>query len=631
MSWKFDYVPPVFVILLIFLVFFIVRPKLYTRIDRGYIVLILTEIATLLFDVLSSYVDNHYREFAPAYLYALDGLFFVFFILSNFALYGFFSALYRIRKGTRRRLAVLNGVVVLLSVLFVCSAVRNGLLFYVAPDGSYHRGKLYGLIYVSALYFLFLISCLIIKKRARFSRIQNLSCAACVLILLFGCALREMFPEYMVMNLLFLFVTVILYVAFENPDIFIDGRTQLFNRPGFLNLLEERFEQNRRPAVLVIVIKSYNNKRIVYGTGLLDKALSRIGEFIRAAFPKNKAFYLRDGHFVILAEPGQDTEILRSAVAARFGRPWESDGTQIYLSVSFIELRPDLPAESFGEIVDCLRISYEGAETLADGGCMEIDRKSFEAIRRGSKVRKVLHRALENDEIEVYYQPIIDANTRKIVAAEALARLVDGELGVIPPAEFISVAEKNGNIEQLGEQVLRKVCLFLSRNDIQPLGIRWINVNLSPVQCQNLSLSETLTGITRAYSVDSDRIHLEITEESMIDPQVMNRQMRLLISDGYNFSLDDYGAGFSNIMRVKKYPFNNIKLDMQIVWDHFKEPDNILPGIINIFTDRGLSVTAEGVESGEMADALQKMGCTYLQGFYFSRPVPEDEFLAMLK
>ena len=116
----------------------------------------------------------------------------------------------------------------------------------------------------------------------------------------------------------------------------------------------------------------------------------------------------------------------------------------------------------------------------------------------------------------------------------------------------------------------------------------------------------------------------------MIDTNVLNRQMQLLISHGYDFSLDDYGSGFSNIMRVKHLPFNNIKIDMQIVWEHFKSPDTFLQSAITLFTERGLTVTAEGVETKEMADALEAMGCTYLQGYYFSKPVPAQKFLELI-
>ena len=107
--------------------------------------------------------------------------------------------------------------------------------------------------------------------------------------------------------------------------------------------------------------------------------------------------------------------------------------------------------------------------------------------------------------------------------------------------------------------------------------------------------------------------------------------MSILITNGYSFALDDFGSGFSNIARVKTLPFNNIKLDMSIVWDYFNAPDDMLPNIIKTFRSKGLTVTAEGVETKEMAEALEKMGCNFLQGYYFSKPVPTSKFEEVIK
>ena len=133
------------------------------------------------------------------------------------------------------------------------------------------------------------------------------------------------------------------------------------------------------------------------------------------------------------------------------------------------------------------------------------------------------------------------------------------------------------------------------------------------------------------YGVDPVRLHLEITEESMVDPEVLRGQMELLGQYGYTFALDDYGCGYANQFRIKAYPFSGIKLDMNTVLAHFKDPDTILPNTVKAFLGRGLTVTAEGVETEEMARQLTEMGCTYLQGYYFSKPVPADAFIEYVK
>ena len=225
----------------------------------------------------------------------------------------------------------------------------------------------------------------------------------------------------------------------------------------------------------------------------------------------------------------------------------------------------------------------------------------------------------------------MDSKSRKIVAAEALARLKDKDMGIIPPVEFIEMAEENGYIEKLGAQVLNKVCEFIEENNIEQYGIEWINVNLSPIQCQNKNLINEINEIINKHNVKESLIHFEITEESMIDKPTLKYQIASLLSNGYKISLDDFGTGFSNFYSIKAYDFSNIKLDMTLVNDHFLNKDNLLPGIIKIFKERDLSITAEGIETNEMADEFEQIGANYLQGYYCSKPIPIESFLKLLK
>ena len=129
------------------------------------------------------------------------------------------------------------------------------------------------------------------------------------------------------------------------------------------------------------------------------------------------------------------------------------------------------------------------------------------------------------------------------------------------------------------------------------------------------------------YNIPPEKIHLEITEEAMIDFDLLNKQMQIMTEAGFLFVLDDYGRGYSNVARMKKCPFTNIKLDMEFVWDYFKEKDKILPTLVQTIKQMGFTVTAEGIEDYDMAEAMKEVGCDYLQGFHFSRPLSVEDFL----
>ena len=133
--------------------------------------------------------------------------------------------------------------------------------------------------------------------------------------------------------------------------------------------------------------------------------------------------------------------------------------------------------------------------------------------------------------------------------------------------------------------------------------------------------------ILQEYRVSPELIHLEITEESMINYTKQERQIERLLNYGFQFALDDYGSGFSNLHQVKKFAFSNIKLDMKIVWDYVRDRDSLLPSLVQSFKQMGFSITAEGIETKEMAEAMAAIGVDYLQGFYYSRPLIVKEFI----
>lgn len=248
-------------------------------------------------------------------------------------------------------------------------------------------------------------------------------------------------------------------------------------------------------------------------------------------------------------------------------------------------------------------------------------------IRNNAQIKRAVEIAVEKNSVELFLQPVIDAQTHKLIGAEALARIRDEAGEIIPPFQFIPIAEKNGRINVLGEQMFEKTCKFISEHDIEGMGLRWINVNLSPIQFLRRDLKDRFSAILQKYKIPSGKIHLEITEESMIDFDLLQKQMQVMQESGFQFVLDDYGRGYSNVARMKKCPFINIKLDMEFVWDYFKCKDKILPTLVQTIKQMDFTVTAEGIENLDMAKVMKEIGCDYLQGFCFSKPIPAAEFL----
>jgi len=240
----------------------------------------------------------------------------------------------------------------------------------------------------------------------------------------------------------------------------------------------------------------------------------------------------------------------------------------------------------------------------------------------------ILDRGFTNNSYEVYYQPIFDLKNKRFNSAEALIRLKDEKYGYISPGVFIPYAEKNGTIHKIGMFVLEEVCKFISSEGFKKLGLDYIEVNLSSVQCLKNGFFTKVMSLIKKYGVNPDTINLEITETA--DPfseKIMNRNINKLKKEGFTFSLDDYGTGYSNLRRISLLPLNIIKIDKTFVDSMADEKmRGALIHTINMIKSLNVKIVVEGVETKEALDLFNECECEYIQGYYFSKPLPIDEF-----
>ncbi|MBO7702892.1 MAG: EAL domain-containing protein, partial [Solobacterium sp.] len=377
---------------------------------------------------------------------------------------------------------------------------------------------------------------------------------------------------------------------------------------------------------LGFVIHNYTDAREIYGTTQMDQGISLITEYLAYTFPKYYRFYLRNGCFALFGDETMDWDAIPKTIQERFQSHWKADEADLFLNISFVRVSSVSPHDDTDTIINRLYSAFNEAGRK-NGSDLVIDLDQIHDVDRQVDVKRTLEHCIEKDAVEIFLQPLIDSSNNEMVGAEVLARIRHEDGHIIPPGIFIPIAEQNGQINRLGAQVFEKACRFIHDGFLAETGMKWLNVNLSPVQCMKKDLAAEFGAILRKYDVGADQIRLEITEASMIDFSLLQRQITELRSNGFQFALDDYGSGYSNLTRVKHYPFINIKLDMEVVWDYIRDRDLLLPAIVSAFKQLKFSVTAEGIESADMADAMKDIGCDYLQGYYFSQPMPVEDFL----
>jgi EAL domain-containing protein (putative c-di-GMP-specific phosphodiesterase class I) len=233
-----------------------------------------------------------------------------------------------------------------------------------------------------------------------------------------------------------------------------------------------------------------------------------------------------------------------------------------------------------------------------------------------------------SDQLEVHYQPLLNAATQKIVGVEALLRWRHPANGLISPDVFIPIAEETGQIEAIGDFVLREAC-----NAAKLWPALSVAVNVSAIELRNPAFATKVAALLLETEIDPRRIELELTESALTDPNgIGDQNVRALRALGVRIALDDFGTGFSSLGRLQQLEVDRIKIDRSFVsgFGRLNGDEAIVQAIIELAKARGLRTTAEGVETVEQGTHLRSIGCDDLQGFLYCRPVTPSEITALL-
>jgi len=420
-----------------------------------------------------------------------------------------------------------------------------------------------------------------------------------------------------------------------------DALTGLANR----NLLNDRIAQALAQAradglmVGVLLLDLDRFKLINDGFGhspaneLLKSVAHRLNQSVRDT---DTVARLGGDEFVVVIgrlQSADDLSIVAGKILRSLNQPFIMEGKEIFVTASVgAALYPR--DGDHGEIllrnadVAMYRVKEHGRNNYRfyapEMTHMAIDRLDMEGN---------LRRALERDELQVYYQPLVDLRSGNIVGAEALVRWQHPRIGMIQPGEFIPLAEDTGLIIPLGQLVLRQVCGDICNWQAAGLPPVKISINLSARQFRQDDLSATIRNVLDETGVDGGRLAFELTE-SMVMHDVENTlaTLRELKKLGATISLDDFGTGYSSLSYLKRFPIDTLKIDRSFVRDIHQDKDDaaIAHAVIAMAHKLGIKVIAEGVETRDQLKLLSEFSCDEIQGYLFSRPVPVGEFSLML-
>ena len=390
--------------------------------------------------------------------------------------------------------------------------------------------------------------------------------------------------------------------------------------------------------VQIIVIRMMNCREIrnYLGDHRYNKYLSEIAGGIRAICRNRQyrveLYYERPGTVYLIADEG-DAENVGESLLTEVGdqiKRYADMGVRFEPRVCLIRCPDDL--QSVEDIVN-LGHKFHKIDSRKQTTFFASEIVHSHTFDIEAHIDEVLERAIRDHHIRMHYQPIYDVRSGCFHSAEALARIIDPEYGFISPAIFIPAAEALGFIIPIGDEVLDQVFRFISEHDMDALGLSYIEINLSVAQCMESGLPGKFRALQQKYGVDPGRINLEITETTFENiSEAVLENVNELIRMGYTFALDDYGIGYSSIQRVNHLPLKLIKIDKSTLDEVSSEEGRmILEYTVHMMQSIGKELVVEGAETRDVIGILEDMGCDYIQGFYFSRPLPVDEFIHFIE
>jgi len=541
-------------------------------------------------------------------------------VIYSFVLYTY--SRFTIKRGVSLKYAVLSAVPVLVVTILV---IMSGLLF-----GGTSNEVILTLCYViGALYAASaIVMTIAYNGRARKEVFMAMLAAQFIWLVVFLYQIARKGTQ--VSSLAIMATALITYMFIENPkELYEKNIPGVRNKDAFISMLAECFAQPGSFFIMSVIFVERNILFTDSAKRTLEEGMKEVAEF---AYSEHQLSAYYSG-WNTLSFITKKADVVEKFMAAING--YKGSGTANY-KLRFAVVEAPAVIKELDTAMQV--ISYVSGEYIYKYSSpnLVIDESIVDSMVYRNTIEDVVRQAVKDKSFEVYYQPILSVKEGSFSTAEALVRLKrkDGEK-YISPEDFIPIAERCGLVQEIDDMVFEKVCSFISRENILSYGIKRIEVNLSGNDVVDAYTHERLFRKMEKYKIPPNCINFEITDTSHITgDETFKENFKKMREQGFTFSMDDFGIGDSNILELLDMDYVLIKMDRTFIWNCLnpENPDklNVLKHTIDFMKKNGLQVLAEGVETLEQAKILVDNGVEYLQGFYYSRPVSESDYLEFL-
>lgn len=420
---------------------------------------------------------------------------------------------------------------------------------------------------------------------------------------------------------------------------FYDKLTKLPNGEYFKLKAEHILSKNSENTFLCIVFDICNFKLINdrFGSAIGDKVLCTVSNVIKEAlgvFPAGTSFLakLHSDTFVVLL-PANITDDYEKKTLELIDH--------IRLATDFIgEYKLDLSLgryftqenDTSDIVLERALTAHSHAKRVAPNQFVNYDSIFIRSLHRRADILNSFDDAIKNGEFQIYFQPQFSASTKEIRGAEILVRWIKDEKIRYTPDAFIPVLEEAGRISKLDSYLREELCITIRSWLDAKMRLPHFSVNVSRIELMQSEFVTNLQTLLMKYDIDPTMIHIEVTETAYTgDHEYLVNKIIELQSCGFYVEMDDFGSGYSSLNVLKDIPIDIVKLDMKFIEDSTVRSGNILSSVVRMAKSIDLITIAEGVETQEQVSYLESIGCNYLQGYFFAKPMPKDEFFSLLE
>lgn len=417
---------------------------------------------------------------------------------------------------------------------------------------------------------------------------------------------------------------LIMFITMQPSAELTDPLINSFNYFALESMLDDYISHKKSFIVISCSLDDLRHINQVYGEQIGDKLLLEVSKNLSS---KGQLARIYGNEFFLIVDSNTTKEELYTFIK-ELPDTIKIDNYMIPVGASTV-IADGNRFTSGVDLIDFMEWTLKSTKN-ASGNWVLIARMShINNYRRRQLVINAVTRAIGKKEIDVYYQPIIDADTGRIIGAEALARLNDPVLGKISPGEFIPIAEQSGRILELGKCVREKVWQLLSEYDIKKAGLDYISVNLSSIECVQREAVEEIIKESINYGIKPELIAFEITETAAVaSKEILAYNINTMKEYGFEFYLDDFGTGYSTMASLISLPFAVIKLEkgiMRLAMEPMR--GDLVKRMIPPMKGYGVKIVVEGIESEAQAEKARSWGVDYMQGYLYSEPLPKESFI----